>query len=94
MLAGSVGKTFAAATALQLVKEGKIGLRGQNRKIPGSSVLVLAPCFMVSRWENTAHRIADGEQVDLEARTRAKRSTQLRIDNYVWMRLLCRLLAH
>jgi D-alanyl-D-alanine carboxypeptidase len=26
MLAGSVGKTFAAATALQLVKEGKIGL--------------------------------------------------------------------
>lgn len=26
MLAGSVGKTFAAATALQLIKEGKIGL--------------------------------------------------------------------
>ena len=26
MLAGSVGKTFAAATALQMVKEGKIGL--------------------------------------------------------------------
>jgi len=26
MLAGSVGKTLAAATALQLVKEGKIGL--------------------------------------------------------------------
>ena len=29
LLAGSVGKTFAAATALQLIKEGKIG-RSRN----------------------------------------------------------------
>ena len=32
MLAGSVGKTFAAATALQLIKEGKIGLDDKIEK--------------------------------------------------------------
>jgi D-alanyl-D-alanine carboxypeptidase len=36
MLAGSVGKTFAAATALQLVKEGKIGLDDKVEKYLGS----------------------------------------------------------
>ena len=35
MLAGSVGKTFAAATALQLVKEGKIGLDDKIEKYFG-----------------------------------------------------------
>lgn len=35
MLAGSVGKTFAAATALQLVKEGKIGLDDRVEKYFG-----------------------------------------------------------
>jgi D-alanyl-D-alanine carboxypeptidase len=35
MLAGSVGKTFAAATALQLVKEGKIGLDDKVEKYLG-----------------------------------------------------------
>jgi D-alanyl-D-alanine carboxypeptidase len=35
MLAGSVGKTFAAATALQLVKEGKIGLDDKVSKYLG-----------------------------------------------------------
>jgi D-alanyl-D-alanine carboxypeptidase len=36
MLAGSVGKTFAAATALLLVKEGKIGLDDRIEKYLGS----------------------------------------------------------
>ena len=36
MLAGSVGKTFAAATALQLVKEGKISLDDRIQKYLGS----------------------------------------------------------
>lgn len=36
MLAGSVGKTFAAATALQLVKEGKISLDDRIEKYLGS----------------------------------------------------------
>jgi D-alanyl-D-alanine carboxypeptidase len=36
MLAGSVGKTFAAATALQLVKEGRIGLDDKVEKYLGS----------------------------------------------------------
>lgn len=36
MLAGSTGKTFAAATALQLVKEGKIGLDEKVEKYLGS----------------------------------------------------------
>jgi D-alanyl-D-alanine carboxypeptidase len=35
MLAGSVGKTFAAATAMQLVKEGKIGLDDKIEKYLG-----------------------------------------------------------
>src|SRR5687768_14348089 len=35
MLAGSVGKTFAAATALQLVREGKIGLDDRIEKYLG-----------------------------------------------------------
>ena len=35
MLAGSVGKTFAAATALQLIKEGKIGLDDKVSKYLG-----------------------------------------------------------
>ncbi len=35
MLAGSVGKTFAAATALQLVKEGRIGLDDRIEKYLG-----------------------------------------------------------
>ena len=35
MLAGSVGKTFAAATALQLIKEGKIGLDHKIEKYLG-----------------------------------------------------------
>ena len=35
MLAGSVGKTFAAATILQLVKEGKIGLDDRIEKYLG-----------------------------------------------------------
>ena len=35
MLAGSVGKTFAAATTLQLVKEGKIGLDDKVEKYVG-----------------------------------------------------------
>ncbi len=35
MLAGSVGKTFAAATALQLIKEGKIGLDERIEKYLG-----------------------------------------------------------
>jgi D-alanyl-D-alanine carboxypeptidase len=35
MLAGSTGKTFAAATALQLVKEGKIGLDDKVEKYLG-----------------------------------------------------------
>ena len=35
MLAGSVGKTFAAATALQLIKEGKIGLDDKIEKYLG-----------------------------------------------------------
>lgn len=35
MLAGSVGKTFAAATALQLIKEGKIGLDDKIQKYLG-----------------------------------------------------------
>lgn len=35
LLAGSVGKTFAAATALQLVKEGKIGLDDKIEKYLG-----------------------------------------------------------
>lgn len=38
MLAGSVGKTFAAATALQLVKEGKIGLDDKIEKYLGEEV--------------------------------------------------------
>lgn len=38
MLAGSTGKTFAAATALQLVKEGKIGLDDKVEKYLGSEV--------------------------------------------------------
>lgn len=38
MLAGSVGKTFAAATALQLVKEGKIGLDDKVAKYLGSEL--------------------------------------------------------
>jgi D-alanyl-D-alanine carboxypeptidase len=38
MLAGSVGKTFAAATALQLVKEGKIGLDDKIEKYLGKEV--------------------------------------------------------
>src|SRR5688572_1004469 len=37
MLAGSVGKTFAAATALQLVKEGKIGLDDKIEKYFGKA---------------------------------------------------------
>lgn len=36
MLAGSVGKTFAAATALQLVKEGKISLDDRIEKYLGT----------------------------------------------------------
>lgn len=36
MLAGSTGKTFAAATALQLVKEGKIGLEEKVEKYLGT----------------------------------------------------------
>lgn len=36
MLAGSVGKTFAAATALQLVQEGKVGLDDRIEKYLGS----------------------------------------------------------
>ena len=36
MLAGSVGKTFAAATALQLIKEGKIGLDDKIEKYLGT----------------------------------------------------------
>ena len=36
LLAGSVGKTFAAATALQLVNEGKIGLDDKIEKYLGS----------------------------------------------------------
>lgn len=36
MLAGSVGKTFAAATALQLIKEGRIGLDDKIEKYLGS----------------------------------------------------------
>lgn len=36
MLAGSVGKTFAAATALQLVKQGKIGLDDNIGKYLGN----------------------------------------------------------
>lgn len=36
MLAGSVGKTFAAATALQLIKEGKIGLDDKVEKYLGA----------------------------------------------------------
>ena len=36
MLAGSTGKTFAAATALQLIKEGKIGLDEKVEKYLGS----------------------------------------------------------
>ncbi len=36
MLAGSVGKTFAAATALQLVKEGKINLDDRVEKYLGT----------------------------------------------------------
>lgn len=36
MLAGSVGKTFAAATALQLIKEGKISLDDKIEKYLGS----------------------------------------------------------
>ena len=36
MLAGSVGKTFAAATALQLVKAGKIGLDDKIEKYLGN----------------------------------------------------------
>src|SRR5215831_1683771 len=36
MLAGSTGKTFAAATALQLVKEGKIVLDDKIEKYLGS----------------------------------------------------------
>src|SRR5215204_5319043 len=36
MLAGSVGKTFALATALQLVKEGKIGLDDKIEKYFGN----------------------------------------------------------
>ena len=36
MLAGSVGKTFAAATALQLINEGKIGLDDKIEKYLGS----------------------------------------------------------
>lgn len=36
LLAGSTGKTFAAATALQLVKEGKIGLDEKVEKYLGS----------------------------------------------------------
>jgi D-alanyl-D-alanine carboxypeptidase len=36
MLAGSVGKTFAAATALQLIKEGKIGLDDRIEKYLGT----------------------------------------------------------
>jgi D-alanyl-D-alanine carboxypeptidase len=35
MLAGSVGKTFAAATALQLAKEGKVGLDDKIEKYLG-----------------------------------------------------------
>src|SRR5262245_32040764 len=35
MLAGSTGKTFAAATALQLVKEGRIGLDDKIEKYLG-----------------------------------------------------------
>lgn len=35
MLAGSVGKTFAAATALQLIKEGKLGLDDKIEKYLG-----------------------------------------------------------
>jgi D-alanyl-D-alanine carboxypeptidase len=38
MLAGSVGKTFAAATALQLVKEGKIRLDDKIEKYLGKEV--------------------------------------------------------
>ena len=38
MLAGSVGKTFAAATALQLVKEGRIGLDDKVEKYLGKEV--------------------------------------------------------
>ena len=36
MLAGSVGKTFASATALQLVREGKINLDEKVEKYLGS----------------------------------------------------------
>lgn len=36
MLAGSVGKTFAAATALQLIKEGRIGLDDKIEKYLGT----------------------------------------------------------
>jgi D-alanyl-D-alanine carboxypeptidase len=36
MLAGSVGKTFAAATALQLIKEGRIGIDDKIEKYLGS----------------------------------------------------------
>jgi D-alanyl-D-alanine carboxypeptidase len=36
MLAGSVGKTFAAATALQLIKEGKIGVDDRIEKYLGN----------------------------------------------------------
>jgi D-alanyl-D-alanine carboxypeptidase len=38
MLAGSVGKTFAAATALQLVKQGKINLDDKIEKYLGKEV--------------------------------------------------------
>ena len=40
MLAGSVGKTFAAATAMQLVKEGKIGLDDKIEKYLGKEAVV------------------------------------------------------
>lgn len=41
MLAGSVGKTFAAVVALQLVKEGKIGLADKIEKYLGKEVWFL-----------------------------------------------------
>jgi D-alanyl-D-alanine carboxypeptidase len=38
MLAGSTGKTFAAATAMQLIKEGKIGLDDKVEKYFGNEI--------------------------------------------------------
>ena len=61
MLAGSVGKTFAAATALQLIKEGKIRLDDKVEKYLGSEPWFSGQYERGSRPGHTAESSSCGD---------------------------------